>query len=122
MDKVIRNGQVAVMYSAGYGAGWFTWNEQFPECVFHPDIVALVEIKEAYQAEHKRAELWNDQAYQSLITDIETKATELFGEQFYAGGAKGLTVHWIEEGLAFDIQVFDGQESIEYLPGEWLVA
>lgn len=26
MDKVIKDGKVAVLYSPGFGAGWFTWN------------------------------------------------------------------------------------------------
>jgi hypothetical protein len=26
MDKVIRDGKVAVLYSPGYGAGWFSWH------------------------------------------------------------------------------------------------
>ena len=25
MEKVIRDGKVAVLYSPGYGAGWSTW-------------------------------------------------------------------------------------------------
>ena len=28
MEKVIRNGQVAVLYSPGFGAGWYSWNEK----------------------------------------------------------------------------------------------
>ena len=32
MKKVIENGQVAVIYSPGFGAGWYTWNQgRFPE-------------------------------------------------------------------------------------------
>jgi hypothetical protein len=26
MEKVIRDGKVAVLYSPGYGAGWYSWN------------------------------------------------------------------------------------------------
>ena len=26
MQKVIRDGKVAVLYSPGYGAGWYTWS------------------------------------------------------------------------------------------------
>jgi hypothetical protein len=31
MDKVIVNGKVAVLYSPGFGSGWYTWNQQFPD-------------------------------------------------------------------------------------------
>lgn len=30
MDKVIRDGMVAVIYSPGYGAGWSSWNRDYP--------------------------------------------------------------------------------------------
>ena len=33
MNKVIRDGKVAVLYSPGYGAGWYSWNWNHPECV-----------------------------------------------------------------------------------------
>lgn len=45
MEKVIRDGHVAVLYSPGYGAGWFTWNENHKELLFHPKLVEMVEQK-----------------------------------------------------------------------------
>ena len=45
MKKIIRDGQVAVLYSPGFGAGWSTWNPTFPECIFDPEIVRFVEQK-----------------------------------------------------------------------------
>lgn len=33
-------GEVAVLYSPGYGAGWSTWNPH--DCLFTPEIVQLV--------------------------------------------------------------------------------
>ena len=49
MEKVIENGQVAVIYSPGFGAGWYTWNQsRFPELndgtalLFDPILVDLV--------------------------------------------------------------------------------
>lgn len=41
MEKVINNGEVAVLYSPGYGAGWYTWGAPL-ELVFHPKIVEMV--------------------------------------------------------------------------------
>jgi len=46
MDKIIRDGKVAVLYSPGYGAGWYSWNTDCKECVFNPEIVKLVEAEE----------------------------------------------------------------------------
>ena len=43
MDKVIRDGKVAVLVSYGYGAGWSTWNSaRSDSLLFDPDIVQMV--------------------------------------------------------------------------------
>lgn len=103
MDKVIRDGKVAVLYSPGYGAGWFTWKAPIA-AVFHPEIVALVE---------------NDE--REKIT--EELCMKLFGTTFYLGGAEDLEIEWIPQGRAFRIEEYDGYESIEFSSDvEWLVA
>lgn len=46
MEKVIRDGKVAVLYSPGYGAGWTTWtydSKLHEVMLFHPLIVEKVE-------------------------------------------------------------------------------
>lgn len=47
VDKVIRDGKVAVIYSPGYGSGWSTWSgaskEIIERMIFDPELVALVE-------------------------------------------------------------------------------
>lgn len=42
-NKVIRDGKVAVVYSPGFGDGWYTWNMDCPELLFDPIIVQCVE-------------------------------------------------------------------------------
>ena len=48
VEKVIKNGKVAVLFSSGFGAGWVTWNlgnvskERIQEILFHPKLVELV--------------------------------------------------------------------------------
>jgi hypothetical protein len=46
LKKVIRDGKVAVLYSPGFGAGWYSWNSSVPQCLFSPEIVAMVEAVE----------------------------------------------------------------------------
>lgn len=92
MLKVIRDGEVAVLYSPGYGAGWYTWNVPL-EGVFHPELVEAVE-READEDE------------------LVTIATRLFGEEYYYGGAGDLNICWIPEGNQFQIEEYDGSESI----------
>lgn len=43
MKKVIRNGKVAVLVSEGFGAGWYSWNREYKELLFHPKLVEMVE-------------------------------------------------------------------------------
>lgn len=95
MQKVIRDGNVAVIYSPGYGAGWSTWSVP-EEGIFHP---ALVEAIERNASEDEIVEL----------------SKKLFGDENYYGGAGNLCIEWIPVGTAFRIDEYDGAESIEYI-------
>lgn len=97
IKKVVRNGKVAVLYSPGYGAGWFSWNSNVKQCLFSPEIVNLLKA-------NKRSD----------ITD--ELCQKLFGvEYFYSGGASDLRIQWINKGTAFRITEYDGYESIEII-------
>lgn len=43
LQKVIRDSKVAVLYSPGFGAGWYSWNTKHPQLLFHPKLVEMVE-------------------------------------------------------------------------------
>ena len=92
MEKVIRDGKVAVLYSPGLGAGWYSWNDS-QDCLFHPEIVALVEAD-------KRNEI------------TQKLCDRLFGKTFCSVGAMDLKIAWLPVGTAFSIEEFDGAESI----------
>lgn len=94
MDKVIRDGMVAVLYSPGFGAGWYTWNYDNLECLFDPEIVEMLE-KEVHP------------------DDIESFAEKKYGEDFYAGGTDDLRIMWLKQGTEFVVHEFDGSESIQ---------
>jgi len=94
MEKVVRGGFVAVLYSPRYGAGWYSWHRR-EALLFHPTIVELVE---------------KDQRH--LITD-KLVATILGTENYVCIlGAKDLEIEWIEEGEMFEINEYDGNESV----------
>lgn len=44
-------GEVAVLVSPGFGAGWYSWNKDRPELLFDKDIVAAVLEDDRYKAE-----------------------------------------------------------------------
>ena len=102
MDKLIEDGKVAVLYSPGFGAGWYTWNYEYPEILFDPAIVKFVE-----------KEKWDE---------LETYVTLKYPD-IYKGGMKDLTVAWIPEGTMFKVTEYDGNESIEYKEDDhWMIA
>ena len=94
MKKTIRDGKVAVLYSPGFGAGWSSWNSTFPECVFDPEIVQMLEKEtDAYE--------------------IAQFAESKYGDEFYPGGAEDLRIMWLPEGTEFIINEYDGSESMQ---------
>jgi hypothetical protein len=102
MNKLIDNGKVAVLYSPGFGAGWSTWNQELPELVFEPAIVKFVETDQ-----------WAE-----METYVSLKYPGI-----YKGGMKDLAVAWLPVGTEFQINEYDGAESIE-IKGEvkWMTA
>lgn len=91
--RLLDGGKVAVIYSPGYGAGWYTWNTQLPEILFDPDIVAAVLAKDLQKA---------------------TRIAEQKYPDIYTGGLDQAVVIWIAEGVPFRITEYDGSESVEY--------
>lgn len=102
MEKLVEDGKVAVLYSPGFGAGWYTWNQTVPQILFDPAIVKLVEKEK----------------FDELATYVSLKYPDI-----YTGGMKDLKVAWISEGALFRIEDYDGSESIELKENDnWLVA
>jgi len=100
-NKVIRDGRVAVLYSPGYGAGWYSWH-RIPELLFDPSIVQWIESDERDKIEH----------YLTLKYPEE-----------YFGGQETLSIKWIPQGTLFKIDEYDGAESISVRDQEdWIVA
>jgi hypothetical protein len=92
MNKVVRDGKVAILYSPGFGAGWYTWNKEHPELMFDPGVVDLVE-------NNKKDEL---HAYVNLKWP-----------NAYLGGMDRLRITWVPVGTQFRITEYDGSESVE---------
>lgn len=93
MEKVIRDGKVAVIISGEYGAGWYTWNYH-EELLFHPKLVQMIE-------EGKNEEITEEWVKEQLGFD-----------DVYCGGAYDLSIKWIEEGTRFNVEESDGAEYI----------
>lgn len=104
MEKLInKNGEVAVLYSPEYGAGWVTWNVRYPQMVFEREMVEAV-------LESERLCLGDEAKIEKLLPVAE----RLFPGA-YLGGINGLRVGWVRQGSVFKISELDGFEAIEYL-------
>lgn len=95
MEKVIRDGKVAVLVSTGFGAGWYSWHSK-KELLFHPKIVELVE-------KDSRNEI------------TEELCRSLLGIDGYICclGARDLVIHWLPVGTVFTIEEYDGDETLK---------
>ena len=97
IEKLIHDGQVAVLYSPGFGAGWSSWSDD----------------KEWFLFDSGLAELVLDGANEERI---ERYVRDSFGGGEYAGGYLGgssdLIVEWLPVGQRFRIHEYDGSESI----------
>ena len=103
MNKMIKDGKVAVLYSPGYGAGWSSWNTETPDMIFDMTIVSMV--------------LRGN-------TEDEIKAVaKLKWPDAYLGGVKGLNIVWLDQGTEFRINEYDGNENVEVKNDfTWIVA
>ena len=103
MNRYIKNGKVAVLYSPGYGAGWTTWNEEYPEMLFSPEIAEALDNKADYQT-------------------LEEISERLFPGAFL-GGLEQLKIEWVEPGSQIRIDEYDGNESVYILNDvQWPIA
>lgn len=88
MERLIRDGLVAVAVSKGYGAGWSTWTSINPlDAQFN-----------TLFAEGKHIEA--------------AELCEALGLG-YSGGAASVELEWVEPGTLFRITEYDGFERLE---------
>lgn len=109
MNKVTRDGKVAVVVSPGFGAGWSTWalaigdKEIRDFMLFDPSLVDMIE-------------------HGALAETIETYVTSMY-PGIYCGAADDLTIQWLPVGTAFRIHEYDGAESVEIRDDmDWTIA
>jgi hypothetical protein len=101
MEKVIKDGKVAVLVSHGFGGGFYTWGAPV-EAIFDPTLVDLIE----------------NNKIQDAIDYVEKTYPDVF-----SGGVGQLDIEWIPEGAKFIINEYDGSESLQFMDTEdWITA
>lgn len=108
VEKLIRDGRVAVIYAPGYGAGWstgVTYNSDAQEILmFDKDIAQAV------------LEGDNDKA----VKIATAKCSE---EYFSARCAEQLKIEWVPVGCLFQVREYDGSEYVSIRDRmDWFVA
>jgi hypothetical protein len=103
VEKLERNGEVAVLYSPGYGAGWSTWaHDHAEQMLFDPEIA------------------------QAILAEDRKKAMKIAERKWpgeYFGGLEQLKVQFVPKGTRFEIREYDGNESLRHLePADGYVA
>jgi hypothetical protein len=88
MEKIVRDGKVAVAVSYGFGAGWSTWSEVDPMDARFNQLFLDGKVDEVVR-----------------ICDEE--------ELGYAGGAADVEIVWVPIGTKFVISEYDGSESLD---------
>ena len=102
MQKKIEDGKVAVLYSPGFGAGWYTWHN-ISELLYDPVVVDMVLDKTAPGT-------------------IELYCKTVYGDHYY-GGVSDLEVIWIPQGTQFIINEYDGNEILTTKDEiQWMIA
>ena len=97
VEKVIRDGKVAVLYSPGYGAGWSSWwhSNDVPKefAVFDKSLVEAVERGDSYGK-------------------VEEMLKEKFPGQYLCLLGWPVKIKWLPVGTQFRIDEYDGSESV----------
>jgi hypothetical protein len=102
VDKVIKDGYVAVIMSYGYGSGWSSWHtgdeDEYERMLFDPALVNLI---------GKRETAHGSDALEDADKKIELYCRLAYPDVFYP---ERLDVAWVPEGTKFLIYEHDGDE------------
>lgn len=96
VETLVKDGQMAVAVSPGYGAGWSTWN--YEELAYDKRVIELIL---AYQDRRISEE------------DLGNQLETLGYHNVYLGGLYQVQIMWVPLGTIFRIDEYDGLESVE---------
>ena len=107
MEKVIKDGKVAVLYSPGWDGGWYT-NHKDKRLLFHPTLVKAIEVYKEnpsfYDTQRKNG--------------VEDKITQMLKAEFLSNWASlrfricSLEIKWVPVGITFTIYEYDNSEQV----------
>lgn len=103
MEKLERDGLVAVVYNSGYGAGWSSWQSSF---------------------EYSSILCMDKDIASAVLRGDKKEAARIAKEKCpnaYCDDYEKLSIEWVPKGYAFEIECYDGKESVNLI-GHYLTA
>lgn len=99
-------GDVAVLISPGYGAGWSTWADKYQQerMLFDPELVSIV-----LRWQRPLKDWEETRRISELKQYVEGNPNY---EGVYLGGLGDLYVEWLKPGQKFIVHEYDGSESL----------
>ena len=97
MEKYEKDGEVAILVSPGFGAGWSTWNQA--SLAYDKKVVE-------YYLEHKDDDISEE--------ELEKAFNEMGYDHVYFGGYDQIEIVWLPKGQQFRITEYDGSERIRF--------
>lgn len=91
MKKRIKDGKVCVIYSPGYGAGWYTWHG-IEELLYDPELIDMIDRKASGD-------------------EVEEYCQKTYGDECYLA-ADELTYTFVDVNDRFYIDEYDGAETV----------
>lgn len=92
--------KIGIIYSPCYGAGWSTWG--CAEMALDQELAVAIDLGNSEKVAEIAEKNWPDA---------------------YKGGLDDCVVEWVDEGTAFEIEEYDGYESIKWgACHSWLIA
>lgn len=96
MDKYVKDGKVAVLYSPGFGSGWYTWNSDYEELLYDVRTVEYL-LSDRYSDTREELIQYLEEKYQGI---------------YIGSNIEDLCVYWVPIGEEFRINEYDGSESV----------
>lgn len=105
VDKYIKDGQVGVLVSGGYGAGWSTWSYEYG--------LDLALDKRIIEKFLELSDKSKDIEYEDAEKEMDSFLKSIGYNDVYVGGLDGLHLEMVDEGIPIRINEYDGFESLE---------
>lgn len=119
VEKFINaEGRVAVLYSPGFGAGWSTWGGSDREFMLFAKPLVELALKGVKPVRANTLEEI-DALYPKVRAVFEGAGLDCP----YLGGWRDIQVAWLEPGTQFQVEEYDGAESLRVSSQQqWITA